>query len=529
MKNALQAGKKIAGMACILVFGCLLSVLSCSHAQAGAGDQDKAQGPGRILRVAYPELEGMSETDENGTRHGIVVDYLNEIAKYTGWQYEYIDTAAEDMIPEFLDGQYDLMGGTYYQPEFEQYFAYPDYNTGYNKSVLLVRRDDKSIKTYDWKSMSGKTIGVYERAEENIRRLQAFLDLNGIDCTIRYFSKDQLVDGNLYQCLEDREVDMLLGNNADVKGNLRVVAEFDSQPYYIVTTPDNQEVLDGMNMALGKIVDSNPNFAEERYNANFPDSGIESICLNDEEQAYIREKQKVSVAVVKEWHPLFSQEEDTDMHNGLIPDVLEKVTEFSGLEFSYEYTDTYGDALNLVNQGKADILGAFLGSEEDGADMGLALSKAYASMSDIIVRNKGVSYPSDGLVGAVIEGRRMPTGIKADEIRYFPDVRAALRAVNNGEVDFFYGISTKIEHDMQAHHYPNVVPNTLVNNRNDICFAVTRPVDGELLPILNKSVNSLSSEQKTALTNQNMITIGSRSASIVELMYAIPFMFLTLT
>ena len=63
MKKALQAGKKIAGMACILVFGCLLSVLSCSHAQAGAGDQDKAQGPGRILRVAYPELEGMSETD----------------------------------------------------------------------------------------------------------------------------------------------------------------------------------------------------------------------------------------------------------------------------------------------------------------------------------------------------------------------------------------------------------------------------------------------------------------------------------
>ena len=76
------------------------------------------------------------------------------------------------------------MGGTYYQPEFEQYFAYPDYNTGYNKSVLLARRDDKSINTYDWKSMRGKTIGVYERAAENIRRLQAFLDLNGIDLSL---------------------------------------------------------------------------------------------------------------------------------------------------------------------------------------------------------------------------------------------------------------------------------------------------------------------------------------------------------
>lgn len=123
------------------------------------------------------------------------------------------------------------------------------------------------------------------------------------------------------------------------------------------------------------------------------------------------------------------------MHNGLIPDVLEKVTEFSGLEFTYEYTDTYREALNLVIQGKADILGAFLGSEEDGADMGLAPSKAYASMSDIIVRNKGSAIPR-----MVWWERSLKDGacqrIKADEVRYFPDVRAALRAVNNGDVDF---------------------------------------------------------------------------------------------
>ena len=76
---------------------------------------------------------------------------------------------------------------------------------------------------------------------------------------------------------------------------------------------------------------------------------------------------------------------------------------------------------------------------------------------------------------------------------------------------------------------PMWFPIPWVNDRNDICFAVARPVDGELFPILNKSVNSLSSEQKTALTNQNMITIGSRSASVVELMYANPVMFVTVT
>ncbi|MCD7994782.1 MAG: ATP-binding protein [Clostridia bacterium] len=529
MKKSLQAGKWIAGLACILAFVCLSVVMSRCDALAGTGEEDKIYGGKQVLRVAFPPVEGLSETDENRNRHGIVVDYLNEIAKYTGWQYEYIETNADDMIPEFLEGKYDLMGGIYYQPEFEQYFAYPDYNTGFSKSVLLARRDDRSIKTYDWKSMSEKTIGVYERAEENIRRLKAFMELNGIDCNIQYLSKDKRVNGNLYLCLENEEVDMLLGNNADAVGAFRVVAEFDSQPYYIVTAPGNQEVLNGMNMAMGKIADSNPNFAEERYNANFPDSGIESIYLNDEERAYIREKQTVSVVVVKEWHPLFCLETDTDLHNGLIPDMLEKVTEFSGLEFIYEYRDTYQEALDLVYQGKADVLGAFLGSEEDGADMRLALSTAYVAMSDIIVRNKDVSYPSKELVGAVIEGRRLPVGIKADEVRYFPDVRSALRAVNNGEVDFFYGLSTKIEHDMQAHHYPNVVPNTLINDRKDICFAVNMPVEGELLPILNKSINSMSSEQKTVLANQNMITIGTSSASIVEMIYANPVMFVSVT
>lgn len=44
----------------------------------------------------------MSWTAEDGTRHGMLVDYLNEIAKYTGWEYEYIDTNGQTMLNEFI-------------------------------------------------------------------------------------------------------------------------------------------------------------------------------------------------------------------------------------------------------------------------------------------------------------------------------------------------------------------------------------------------------------------------------------------
>lgn len=138
--------------------------------------QAKEPESGLVLRVAFPEVDGFTEIDREGNRHGVVVDYLNEIAKNTGWKYEYIPTDSESMTDRFLAGEFDLMGGTYYRKEFEKFFAYPDYNSGYTKSVLLARWDDMSIKAYDLKSIEGKTIGVYERAGENIRHLKVYLE-----------------------------------------------------------------------------------------------------------------------------------------------------------------------------------------------------------------------------------------------------------------------------------------------------------------------------------------------------------------
>ena len=487
--------------------------------------QEKQQ---RVLRVAFPQVEGFTETDEDGNRHGIVVDYLNEIAKYTGWKYEYIDAGSEDVINEFINGEYDLMGGAYYQESFEEFFAYPDYNTGYSKSVLLARRDNDSIKAFDTRSMEGRTIGVYDRAKENIRRLELFLENAGVTCDIRYYPYEQLNDGNLYAYLENGEVDLLLGNGSDASKGYRVVAEFDSQPHYIVTTVGNKEVLDGLNMAMGKIVDCNPDFAEKCYSENFPDSVINSIHLDNEEKAYIEQKGTVSVALMRGWHPFYCMDVDTDLHDGLVPDVLKEVEQFTGLEFTYVYADSYRDALEKVRQGEADMAGVFLGSNEDASDMDLALTSPYAVLNDIVARNKSVSFPSEELVGAVTEGRSMPASIKVKEVKYYKDVSDALQAVNRGQVDFFYGLSAKIEQEIQEHYYTNIIPNTLVNDRNDVSFAVVSPAETELLSVLNKAINSLDSETKEALVSQNIMSVGIGSFSLIDMIYADPVAFVVI-
>lgn len=485
-----------------------------------------AEKVSRVIRVPFPEVVGLTETAEDGSRYGLVVDYLDEIAKYTGWEYEYIDTDGDSMIGEFLEGKYDLMGGTYYASSLEEYFAYPDYNIGYSKSVLMARLDDDSINAYDLRSLNGKTIGVYERAVENIRRLKEYLSMHNLNCDIHTYSFEQLgEDGKLYPYLENGEVDLLLGNGFEDPPEFRIVTSFESQPYYIVTNVGNQEILNGLNMALEKIADSNPNFSTERYAANFQNESAIDIQLNKEERDYVRNRDAVTVVVPESYHPLFCLNSPESVHKGVVPDILDKVSEFTGLTFTYVYADTYSDAVRMVEQGKAELLCFFMGTEGESVRQGLTLTSPYAEMNNIVVRNKTSTYPADGLVGAVVEGQELPAGILAAEVRTYPTIMDALRAVNGGEADFIYGLASRLEMDIQRYHFSNLVPVTLVNDRSNLCFAMQRPADNNLLTILNKAINSLSTQDRATILDRNLISIGANQLSLMEFLYANPVAF----
>lgn len=489
----------------------------------------KEESEGRVLRVAFPELSGISEIDQYGRHKGLLVDYLNEIAKYTGWEYEYVEVSDEELIPNFEEGQYDLMGGSFYAPGFEEYFAYPEYNTGRSRAVLLCRRDDESLRGYDVTSLNGKTIGVYERAAEKIRHLKEFLASNDLECELRYYTvEDMGEDGNLYRQLKGGEVDMLLGNEHEIGGEFRMVASFQAQPYYIVTNVGNTEILEGLNMALGYILESTPNFAEEVYNNNFPDIKLADIQLNEEEIQYIAKKKTVSVAVPKSWHPLYCIGNSGDHHQGLLPELLAEISEFTGLNFTWVYTETYADAIRSVIQGEADILGSYLGEEEQAFADGLVLAQPYVSLGNIVLKNKSVSYPGKDLTCGVLNGHRIPDDFESEEVVGFDTIQEMMSAVNGGEVDFIYGASAMLEQEMQNHRYLNVVPVTQASDSSEVSFAMARPIEPELLTTLNKTIVNLSTDKKNDMLNRNLVSVGYTNLTFQELIYANPVAFIAI-
>ena len=278
-------------------------------------------------------------------------------------------------------------------------------------------------------------------------------------------------------------------------------------------------------MALERILDANPNFAAERYAANFP-ARLVNVQFSDRDLEYVKKRKTITVAVPENWYPFYCKETSQKNHVGIMVDVLDEIKDFTGLDFSYVYAKNYSDAVHLVQRGKADILGFFLGDENDAAQLGLALSASYVSANNIIVRNKACSYPTPGLVGALVESQRFPSGISAEKIRSYPGIKEALAAVNSGEADFIYGLSSKMEQDISRYHFTNLAPVTLVNDQSAISFALPTPVDPDLLTVLNKAINNLSESERTVIRNRNLESIGVSEFSLTDFIYANPLQFM---
>ncbi len=115
-----------------------------------------------------------------------------------------------------------------------------------------------------------------------------------------------------------------------------------------------------------------------------------------------------------------------------------------------------------------------------------------------------------------------------EDIRYFDTISECMKAVDKGQVDVMYGLSSSIEQEMQRRPYYNTVPVTSIYDSIDITFALDRPINVNLMTILNKAVANMSDSQRTALLDRNLVSMSYTPLSVTALIYANPFAFITI-
>lgn len=74
---------------------------------------------------AFLSRRGLTEIAEDGTRSGYTYDYLQEVAQYTGWEFEYVDYEGTDdeqisaALDDLMAGRIDVLGAMSYSKDLE--------------------------------------------------------------------------------------------------------------------------------------------------------------------------------------------------------------------------------------------------------------------------------------------------------------------------------------------------------------------------------------------------------------------------
>lgn len=491
-------------------------------APAVASDDDggapAASRQGRVLRVAFPEVEGFSETGDDGVRSGIFYDWLTEISKYTGWSYEFVDGDAEELMEKTVAGEVDLIGGMYYREQIADLYEYSTFAMGSNRALLISLADNDDVVAFDPRTLDGKIVGTYENATEKIRRLENYLDFNDIDCTVLRLGYEAYA-----QCLDDGTADVVLGGDVDVTEGRRVAAEFDGEPYYIAT-PAGSDVIDELNEAMTSIYTANADFANELYAKHLPARQQTSIKFTDADRAYIERSGTISVAVMEDRYPLFYERDGQT--RGIVKDVLDLVTERTGLSFRLVHASTYQGAIDLVKSGEADIMGGFMDDEYVADGQQLVITDGFATLNEVVFRNKLASL--SGTVLAQIDGREGAEAVDATEIVHYRTYEDCLEAVNSGRADVTSMPVAYAESLFTDHSFNNVAPATSEHHEASLSFAIARPVDADLYSVLSKAVNSFSQDELETVFSRNTVPAFGEQRTIQALVSENPLLVVAL-
>lgn len=470
----------------------------------------------KVLRVAFPEAQGLNEVYEDGTYGGAVYDWLMEISKYTGWSYEFVTGDSSTLMEEMIAGKYDLMGGMYLRSSLQDSLNYPKFTMGSNYSLLIYRRDDTSIKGFDNTTLNGKRIGVFAKATDKVERLKKFLDFNELNCEI--VSYEEVTDYE--QCLEDPKIDLMLGSDVYMKKEYNVAAKFPGEPYYIVTAKEEDGICRELEEAMDAIYAANPEFAEELYEKYYPEKYINSISFTQEELTFIRESKPIRVAVIKNRYPLFYEQEKEE--KGVILTSMDLIGERTGLTFEYVYADNYHEALSMVKEGKADIFNAFMDSDSTAESMDFVRTSGYLSLDSVILRNKKSADTGAGMVMAMPRDHQAECLGENDSIKYYDDYGECLKAVNRGEADYTQMPTVFTEGVFSEDYYTNVVFAADTNMRVELSLAMAKPVNVPLYSVLNKGIHTISPEETAGILAQNTVGLRDRTVSLKRLLYSDP-------
>lgn len=467
----------------------------------------------RVVRVGYPIQEGLSSIDDNGNYQGYTYEYLKEIARYTDWEYEFvqvegdINTQLVTLMDMLTTGEIDLLGAMAYDDSLTEIWDYAAYNYGYSYFVLCTQEENAELTSGNFTSYQGLRVAVGNSSGNRSVWLDQFAESVGmtVEQVICTDALDQVM------LLREGKVDALLATDVSIPvEGLKTIAWFQPRPFYFATTKGQKDLVNGLNMAIASINSADPYYATNLKNKYFG-SHSDALYFSKAEQAYIEQAQPFRVLFMDGDGPLQYIDGSGDCR-GVSVDMLADISAKTGLRFEPVVASDYAEYLRCIEEKAVDMVAVLSDGTQAAEQPDLRMTVSYVSLPMSLAVNRNVDMRTlDGKRLALAAGHQQPTAYSG-EVRVYDTMADCIWAVEKGEADYCYGNSYSIQFYMRKYDCQNInmVPQAKEWSQ-EVCLGLTLAEKEPLVTILNKTIQSVSDQDLQSFIYTNSFSAEERT------------------
>ncbi|MDO4502854.1 MAG: response regulator [Coriobacteriia bacterium] len=467
----------------VLAMALLLAFAAMAPLPAYADKQAAASSGGQVVRVGWYEGSEFKNGD-NGERYGYSYDYLQEIAYYTGWTYEYVEGSWEELYNLMVKGEIDLLSGaTYRESRVDKilYSAKPMGTFGYYLaySTSLAKTAPTSLAFLDGGKLGFKE-GSFELSlwEAYLQKMGANVTLVPLTCSSQEAAA-KLASGEIDAYMTDALVDEFFVSGVSIM-------KISEEDVYFGISKARPELKQQLDATMQKIQQLHP-FLQDELKKRYT-TPIANSMLSDAQLAWISGHGPIRIGYL-----------DGDLADkgpdGQVTGVLAEYMAFASdalanhpLEFEAIPFGSIAEMQLALGEGRVDMLFPFVRSLYYGERYGYMFSSEMLSMPMAAVTSQAkfneaeahtVAVPSGDVTLKWYLNERYPSWriVECDSV---PDCESA---VANGTADCL------ITDAYQANSYLKKKSTYCVylSNAKSISFLMKRD-DTTLLSVVNQTI-----------------------------------------
>lgn len=318
--------------------------------------KDSAPDDKITVRVGFFQFDGYHEIAEDGTMSGYGYDFLQMIAPYAGFEYEYVgyDKSWAQMQQMLEDGEIDLLTSAHATPERLEKFDFSNHAIGYSSTMLTTSSSNKKYTTGDYSTLSGMRVGMMANNTRN-DSFQRYAEKNGFSYVPVYFDGQAAMS----DALSRGEIDAMVTSDLRIIGEEAILDKFDEESFYAIVKKGNSELLERLNYAIGELSSDSPSWTTTLSNKYYNNgkNGV-SLSFTGQEQVYLNslrnKNMKLKVLLKPDRAPYSYFEEGQP--KGIFADLLDTIS--ARYELPYEVIEPRDleEYLALIHEGVPDLL-----------------------------------------------------------------------------------------------------------------------------------------------------------------------------